>query len=56
MYHTLFKQWAKEQGFETWAKDHAAVLSNLAQWLEKQTVESARLKSLLQYLSKTDVR
>lgn len=49
MYHTLFKWWAKEQGFETWAKDHAAVLNNLAQWLEKQNIDPVRFKERLQF-------
>lgn len=56
MYHELIEQWAKNQGFETWAKDHASVLSNLAQWLEKKNTEPARLKSLLQYLSNAGIR
>ena len=33
-YKKLIAEWAKEQGFETWAQDHKAVLHNLASWLE----------------------
>lgn len=35
MYGALIDNWAKEQGFETWASDHATVLRNMAKWMDK---------------------
>lgn len=35
MYEDLIKEWAKVEGFETFAEDHATVLRNLAKWLER---------------------
>lgn len=35
-YKELIAEWAKEQGFETWAKDHKSVLRNLTSWLESR--------------------
>lgn len=40
---TKIEQWAKEQGFEQFAKDHRAVLSNLEKWLELQMPHYPRL-------------
>ena len=34
----LLARWAKEQGFEAWAADHAAVLRNLEQWFARESV------------------
>ena len=42
MFEKLLKQWANEQGFETWSQDHAAVLRNLASWLNIQAAEQMR--------------
>lgn len=36
MFEKLLKEWAKAEGFETWSQDHAAVLCNLARWLDKR--------------------
>ncbi len=33
MFEELLKQWANEQGFDGWSRDHAAVLRNLVKWL-----------------------
>jgi hypothetical protein len=37
MYEDLITEWAKAEGFETFAEDHAAVLRNLAKWLERRS-------------------
>ena len=39
MFEELLKQWANEQGFQTWSQDHAAVLRNLVSWLNSHAVE-----------------
>ena len=39
MFEKLLKQWANEQGFQTWSQDHAAVLRNLVSWLNSHAVE-----------------
>lgn len=39
MFEKLLKQWANEQGFQTWSQDHAAVLRNLTKWLSIHAVE-----------------
>ena len=39
MFEKLLKQWAKEQGFDVWSQDHAAVLRNLSKWLNMHAVE-----------------
>lgn len=41
MFEELLKQWANEQGFQTWSQDHAAVLRNLTTWLNGQAVEQS---------------
>lgn len=33
MFEELLERWANQQGFETWAKDHSAVLRNLSSWI-----------------------
>jgi hypothetical protein len=42
MFEKLLKQWANEQGFQTWSQDHAAVLRNLSSWLNTHAVEQLR--------------
>jgi len=39
MFDELLKEWANEQGFQTWSQDHAAVLRNLTKWLNIHAVE-----------------
>lgn len=38
-FETLLKQWANEQGFQTWSQDHAAVLRNLVKWLNQHAAQ-----------------
>lgn len=40
-FETLLKQWANEQGFQTWSQDHAAVLGNLAKWLNQHAAQQS---------------
>ena len=44
MFEKLLKQWAKEQGFDVWSQDHAAVLNNLAKWLDKNSTQKSAQK------------
>ena len=37
-FEELLKQWANEQGFDGWSQDHAAVLRNLAKWINGHAV------------------
>jgi len=39
-YEELLKQWANNQGFQTWSQDHAAVLRNLVAWLNMHAVHT----------------
>jgi hypothetical protein len=39
MFEKLLKQWADEQGFQTWSQDHEAVLRNLILWLNKNSTQ-----------------
>lgn len=34
MFEKLLERWANQEGFETWAKDHSAVLHNLSSWID----------------------
>ena len=40
-FEKLLAQWSNEQGFTTWADDHAAVLRNLARWLDKNAAQQS---------------
>lgn len=35
MFEEKLKEWARAEGFETFLQDHAAVLRNLARWLDR---------------------
>lgn len=41
MFGELLKQWANEQGFDGWSRDHAAVLRNLVKWLNMHAVQQS---------------
>lgn len=36
MYEKLIDEWAKSEGFQGFQVDHAAVLRNLAKWLDRR--------------------
>lgn len=36
MFDKLLKEWADEQGFNTFMNDHTTVMSNLASWLNQR--------------------
>jgi hypothetical protein len=38
----ILSTWAKDQGFEDWAKAHGAVLSNLSRWLGERACVDMR--------------
>ena len=48
MFEKLLKQWAKEQGFDVWSQDHAAVLNNLAKWLDKNSTQKSAQRTDLE--------
>lgn len=39
MFEKLLKQWANDENYETWSQDHAAVLRNLAKWLNSRNAK-----------------
>lgn len=43
----LFKKWSDEQGYKTWSQDHAAVLRNLAQWLDSHVEKNTLATDVL---------
>lgn len=55
MFEELLKQWANEQGFQTWSQDHAAVLRNLVAWLDYQAAEQPLALDLALPPAKDDV-
>jgi len=37
---TLIEEWAEEEGFEVWAREHSSVLNNLSKWVERKMAEA----------------
>jgi hypothetical protein len=49
VFEKLLKQWANEQGFQTWSQDNAAVLRNLAAWLEQNATTKKQHSGISKY-------
>jgi len=49
-------EWAVEQGFQQWLTDHLSVMTNLARWIEKRTVQSPVVPSRQELINEIDER